>query len=197
MEQVLLLLKALIEDPKRFPKTLGAALLSTITLLMGWLGVQVDPKELLRPVLLSAGFYEISAAHQDSEALIKRLQDIDQKQPEHGLISQLRELSKEGRSPFQGREREIVVRFSRVAPAGDVGLVCRDSYLRDTYLQVVSPRDGLVTLKVEGADSCNHELRSQVLLNQDAWDKLVGSGATGDAKLRMNVLLHPPVEPVK
>jgi hypothetical protein len=196
MEQVLLLLKALIEDPKRFPKTLGAALLSTITLVMGWLGVQFDPKELLRPVLLSAGFYEISASHQDSEALIKRLQDIDHKQPEHGLISQLRELSKEGRSPFQGREREIVVRFSKVAPAGDVGLVCRDSDLRDTYLQVVS-RDGLVTLKVEGADSCNHELRSQVQLNQDAWDKLVGSGATGDTKLRMNVLLHPPVELVK
>lgn len=31
-------------------------------------------------------------------------------------------------------------------------------------------------------------------LNQETWDKLVASGAAGDTKLRMNVLLHPPVE---
>ena len=194
MEHVLSLLKALIEDPKRFPKTLGAALISAVTMLMASLGVHVEPKELVRPTLLSAGFFEISAAHQDTEALIKRLQDIDQKDPDHGLIAQLRTLSKEGRSPFQGREREVGVRLSRIVAASDIGVVCRDSDLRDTYLQYVSPQAGLVTLKIEGADSCNPELRSQVQLNQETWDKLVASSAAGDTKLRMNVLLHPPVE---
>ncbi|HYS76762.1 MAG TPA: hypothetical protein VEL80_01390 [Burkholderiales bacterium] len=187
--------KAVVGVPNAPRKAAMVTVVSAIAAIGTALGVQIEPKELLRPVLASAGFFEISAAHQDTEALIKRIQDIDQAKPDHALITQLRVLSKESRMPFEGREREIHLRLShRVAVAGDVGVVCRGSELRDTSLQYEFGRGGLVNLRLEDDDTCNQAHPDEVQLSPEIWHKLDLRAAASDAKLTMNVLLHPLVE---
>lgn len=185
--------KAVVENPKAPRKAVIVKVVSAITAIGTALGVQVEPKELLRPVLASAGFFEVSVALQDTEPLMKRIQDIDQANPDHPLITRLRALSKEGRIPFQGRDREVQLRVSRRVAAGDIGLVCRRSELRDTYLQYDSPRVGLITLRVEDDDSCNQAHPDEVQLSPETWDKLDLRPTTSESKLTVNVLLHPPV----
>jgi hypothetical protein len=126
--------------------------------------------------------------------MVQRIQEIAKKTPDHPLITQLRTLSKEGRIPFEGREREIRVRRSPAALPAGVNLVCRSSDLRDTYLQLNSQRIGLVTLKLDGGEPCNHAAPDEVQLGQDTWNKLALGSAMSDVKLTMNVLLYPPFE---
>ena len=186
--------KAVVGVPNAPRKAAMVTVVSAIAAIGTALGVQIEPKELLRPVLASAGFFEISAAHEDAEALIKRIQDLDQAKPDHALITQLRGLSKESRTPFEGREREVHLRLSRrVAVAGNVGVVCRGSELRDTHLQYGSGRDGLVNLRLEDDDTCNQVRPDEVQLSPETWNKLDLRAAASETKLTMIVLLHPPV----
>jgi hypothetical protein len=182
-------LKATVDDPKR----LVVAAVSAVTALAAVFGVEIEPRELVRPVLASAGFYEISATHEDAGAMVQRIQELAKKSPEHPLIGQLRTLSKEGRIPFEGREREVRLRLSPVSLSGGASVVCRSSDLRDTYVQFNSPRVGLVTFKLEGGEPCNHAAPDEVQVGQETWDKLELRATTSDVKLTMNVLLYPPV----
>jgi hypothetical protein len=192
MEQVYSLLKAFLSDPKRVWTTVAAA----VAALAAAIGVErVEPKELIRPLLSSAGFFEVSAGHRQSEALIQRIQDIDRSDADHPLVRRLRTLSIEGKSPFQGREHEIRLRRSTIAPAGYFAAVCPDSHLLYTYLQssARSPEVGLVILRVERADTCGaSNERDEVRVNPGVWGDLVGGTGADTTTLKMDVLLHFP-----
>jgi len=172
-------------------KTRGAIVLSMLSAFVAAVGFEVKPKELIRPVLMSAGFVELSVANEDTEALIKRIQDIADKKPNHALILELRRLAKETRSPFDAREEDIPLRLSESAESGPVAVVCKNSRWRDTYLQVTSrEKSNLVILKVDDEGECTGD---EVLVHPDTWALLPVDKRGGTAQtLKMHVLLHRP-----
>ena len=179
------------ESPKwTWLKARSALVISMASAFVAAIGFDVAPRELIRPILNSAGYVEISASHQDTETLVKRIQDIAHETPDHALIKRLRELSKEAASPFDGRDMEIRLRLSEQAARGAVGVVCRNSDLRDTYLQFLSRNQNLVILKV--ADGvCT---QGEVQVNQETWALLGLDQGRPFETLKMHVLLHRPPE---
>jgi len=190
MKQVPYQSKMLLGDSKWLSKTFGAVVISGVSAMVAAFGIKdVDLKAQIRPLLMQADFFEVSVAHHDTEALINRIQDIQKSQRDHALIRQLRMLSKDGDSPFLPYLREIHVRRSTVALARDVGVVCRNSDLRDTYLMANQAAD-MVILKVEGKDTCNLTDPDQVQLTEDTWTRL-GLGPN-NTHLNVDVHLHQP-----
>jgi len=181
--------KASVLDPKWiWLKTRGAILVSMISAFVAAVGFDVKPRELIRPILMSAGFIEVSVANQDTEVLINRIQDIAEKMPDHALIKRLRALSKEAASPFDGREMEIQLRLSEAAVPEAVGVVCRNSELRDTYLQFLAPDRTMVILKVDDGACTSGEVQ----VNPKTWEVLGLDERRAMQTLKMNVLLHRP-----
>jgi hypothetical protein len=191
MEQAPSAEKPAVVDPKWiWLKTRGAIVVSMMSAFVAAVGFDVKPRELIRPILMSAGFVEISVANQDTEVLINRIQDIAEKVPEHALIKQLRKLSKEAAPPFDGREKDIQLRLSEEAGSGTVGVVCRNSELRDTYLQFLSPNHTMVVLKVKDG-ACT---QGEVQVNPETWVLLDLDQRRTVQTLKMYVLLHRPAE---
>jgi len=181
--------KTSVLDPKWiWLKTRGAILVSMISAFVATIGFDVKPKELIRPILMSAGFVEISVANQDTEVLIKRIQDIAEKMPEHALITQLRRLSKEGASPFDGREKDIQLRLAEATVPEAVGVVCRNNELRDTYLQFLAPDRSMVILKVDDGACTSGEVQ----VGPKTWHLLGLDERRPMQTLKMLVLLHRP-----
>lgn len=184
-----------IEHPKwLWAKGRGAVLFSMLSAFVAAVGFQVEPKALIRPILASAGFYEISVNYTDTEAVIKTIQKIDRTKSDHPLIKELRRLSKETDRPFQGQPADIELRLSKFAPEGPVGVVCRNSELRDTYLQFLSAESGLVILKVVDAGACNQARRDEVQVHPDTWKLIITQSGRTREKLQMDVLLHRPAK---
>lgn len=183
--------KTAIVDPKWiWLKTRGAILVSMLSAFVAAIGFDVKPKDLVRPILMSAGFVEISTANQDTEVLIKRIQEIAQKDPEHALIRRLRKLAKDTENPFDSRVKEIQLRLSGSSVPEEVGVVCQNDELRDTYLQFLKQDRTMVILKV-GAGACS---RGEVRVNADTWKELgLDKGRTSQT-LQMDVLLRRPAE---
>jgi hypothetical protein len=186
--------KSLLGDSKWLSKALGAVVISSVSAIVAAFGIKdVDLKAQIRPLLMQADFFEVSVVHQDTEALIKRIQDIQKSQRDHALIRQLRMLSKEGDHPFLPYLRDVLVRRSTVALPRDVGVVCRNSDLRDTYLMhEANPSVGMVILKIEGKDTCNRADPDQLQVTEETWARL-GLGPDNTKLKGVDVHLHPPV----
>ncbi len=190
MKQVPSQPKTLLGDSKWLSKALGAVVISGVSAIVAAFGIKdVDLKAQIRPLLMQADFFEVSVDHKDIGALINKIQDIQKSQRDHALIRQLRMLSKEGDNPFLPYLRDVPVRRSTVALPRNVGVVCRNSDLRDTYLMANQSVD-MVILKVEGKDTCNLAEPDQVQLSQETWARL-GLGPN-NTNLSVDVHLHQP-----